>query len=135
MAETAAIRIVERAPDARPDERSGGGTDDDGDGAIFRGRILRADDASDDAANHGSDLFAVTAPRGNLVVALPFRAGVADIRRIILLAPAMGGGVSGRFCARDIEYGHGEHSEKQRQEELVHRPLQRGEFSELLIDA
>src|SRR6266446_5483386 len=90
VAPAAAVAFVDLLPDLGADHRAEHGADDDRDRAVFLVGGARTDYAADRAAQHRADCSAVAAAFDHAVVLIPFLAGVADIVRVVFLAPAVG---------------------------------------------
>src|SRR5256885_9518409 len=100
VAPAAAVAFVDLLPDLGADHRAEHGADDDRDRAVFLVGGARTDYAADRAAKHRADCSAITSAFDDAVILVPLLAGVADIVRVVFLAPAMcrcpGRRISGR---------------------------------------
>jgi len=104
VAHAAAIAAIHAPVDLGPDQHARNGADH---GAGLVGHFL-ADRRAGDAAQHRADRAGVTASRHHPVVALPAVPGIAQVVRVVLLAPAVG---------RRVRRGHRQrraHGERQR---------------------
>ena len=99
MPHAGAVRFVDALADLGADHRADRGAEDDRDRTILLVGA-RADRAADCAADHGTDFGGVAPPPDYAVILLPSLAGVADIVRVVLLAPPVRLGVRRRLRRR-----------------------------------
>ncbi|MEX2049952.1 MAG: hypothetical protein WD944_01780 [Steroidobacteraceae bacterium] len=112
MAEAGAVVIIHLFADLAADDRADGRARQYCDQAIVAVADRSADCATDDGAERGADAIAIAATSADTVVIPPMTACIADIIRIMFLAPAMRGRMWRRIsdCAqREGQGGNSEH--------------------------
>ena len=98
MPDATTILIIQVATDLMADDRADNRAEDDGHRTALTD--LRTDCAAHDAAQYGANRVAITSTVDDSVVMVPLAAGLAEVVRIMLLAPAVRGRMRRRVRKR-----------------------------------